>query len=123
MPRSTGPDLDTVMAVLHRDGYRCVLDGAAIRGDRGVQWVLHHRRPRAMGGTRRRDANSPANLLSLCAACHGYVESNRAEALSNGWIVLQTQDPAVVAVLVAERSRWVYLTADGGYADDPGCVA
>lgn len=123
MRRNTGPDRDTVMLVLDRDGYRCVRDGVPIEGERGTDWVLHHRRPRAMGGTRREDVNSPANLLSLCAPCHAFVESFRSAALSRGWIVLQHEDPAAVAVLVAHGSRWAYLGHDGAYHDSPVVMA
>ena len=122
MGRSTGPDLETVMAVLHRDGYRCVRCDRPIVGERGVDWSCHHRTPRGMGGSKRPEVNSPAALLSLCGSgttgCHGYVESHRAEALTNGWLVSRYSDPAAVAVLVDRGSRWVYLT-ESGYADDP----
>jgi len=122
MRRSTGPDLDTVMLVRDRDGYHCVRCNAPIQGDRGVGWVLHHRRPRAMGGTRRDDANSPANLLSLCAPCHDHVESNRNESRTAGWLVPLMWDPAATAVLVEQGARWVYLDAEGAYVDAPAEV-
>lgn len=118
-----GPDLAAVMAVLQRDGYRCCRCSAPINGDRGVHWVLHHRRPRAMGGTRRAESNQPQNLLALCTGCHVHVESHRSESLAKGWLVLQREDPATVAVLVEHGSRWVYLTEDGTYADDPVVAA
>ena len=114
---STGPDRHTVMAVLDRDGYQCVICGKAAEGERGVNWVLHHRRPRAMGGTSRADKNSPANLLTLCSPCHVEIESRRQWAVDNGWIVHQAFDPAAVAVSVQRRNRFVYLTADGTYEE------
>lgn len=117
--RYTGPDLGTVLKVLDRDGHACVRDGAAIRGDRGKDWVIHHRRPRGIGGSRREDTNLPSNLLSLCAPCHDYIESHRAEALENGWLLHQGVDPPSVAVLVAHGSRWVYLNDEAEYADNP----
>jgi len=101
------------MAVLDRDGYRCVRCSAPIVGDRGDTWVLHHRRPRGMGGTTRADANSPANLLSLCAGCHGYVESERYESYTQGWLVHMHHDPAAVPVL-HDMDGWVLLDDDGG---------
>ena len=118
----TGPDLATVMTVLQRDGYHCVRCNAPIQGDRGVGWVLHHRRPRAMGGTRRDDANSPANLLSLCAPCHDWIESNRNESRAAGWLVPLMWDPATVPVVVAQGTRRVHLDAEGGYVDVPAEV-
>jgi len=48
-------------AVLARDGYRCRAPGCA--GTRFLE--VHHRVPRARGGT-----NGPDNLVTLCAACH-----------------------------------------------------
>jgi len=123
----SGPDLDTVMAVLVRDSYRCVRCGCPIQGERGLAWSLQHRRPRGMGGTKRSDANSPANLIALCGSgttdCHGHVESYRAEAYTNGWLVSIHADPAKVPCLVAQQSRWVYLTEDGRYEDQPERVA
>jgi hypothetical protein len=48
-------------AVLVRDGYRCCAPGCT--GTRFLE--VHHRVPRARGGT-----NRPDNLVTLCAACH-----------------------------------------------------
>src|SRR5690606_35241972 len=109
--RFTGPDMWTRMTVYARAGYRCERCG-----QRGGQ--IHHRRPRAMGGSCREDTNSPANLLAACADCPTWAESYRAEARNEGWLVPQTGNPAEYAVLV-HRSRWVYLTHDGRYSDDP----
>jgi hypothetical protein len=72
-----------------------------------------------MGGTQRPDANSPANLISLCLICHDHIEKNRAEAYMSGWLIGQTSDPLGVPVLIGRGSRWCYLTADGRYAADP----
>lgn len=123
----SGPALETVMAVLDRDGYRCVRCGQPIQGERGRDWSMQHRRPRGMGGTKRFDANSPVNLIPLCGSattlCHGHVESYRAEAYTNGWLVSIHANPAEVACLVAQQSRWVYLTEDGQYEDHPECAA
>lgn len=124
--RDTGPSPETVAQVLTRDGFACVGCGIRISGERGRDWSLQHRRPRGMGGTRRDDTNSPANLLTVCGSgttgCHGQMESHRAEALENGWLITQDQDPAAVPVLVGHGSRWVLLTHDGLYHDcgDPG---
>lgn len=114
--------LNTVMVVLHRQDYRCIRCSEPIEGERGVAWSAHHRRPRGMGGSRRDDTDTPVNLLAVCGSgttgCHGYIESHRAEALTNGWLVPQSADPAHASVLVDRESRWVYLTEDG-YSDDP----
>lgn len=77
--------------------------------------VLHHRRPRAIGGTRRPDANTASNALGLCDACHRWVESNRAEAMDKGFLVSQWASPGEVVVSYRSLSR-IRLTDDGGYA-------
>jgi hypothetical protein len=88
----------------------------AVRG-----WVaphsIHHRQPRQMGGTRRPEINSPANLLLICddgteRSCHRHVEANRARARENGWLVRAGADPAEVPVLLEGGDR--YLLTDAG---------
>lgn len=117
-PRNTGPTAAVVDAVLDRAQYACEIQGCAVGDRRGIDYHLHHRRPRQQGGTRRRDTNLPSNLMLLCPPCHVEVESRRAEAYAVGWLLPQNAKPAEVAVLV-QRDRWVYLTADGRYSDDP----
>jgi hypothetical protein len=121
----TGPDLGTVLRVLDRDGHACVRCGKALRGDRGLDWSLQHRKPRGMGGTSDPAINAASNLLSVCGSgttgCHGYMESERTEAEDKGWLIrrLPTAHPLTEPVLVARESRWVYLTDDAQYADNP----
>jgi hypothetical protein len=116
--RRTGPSAAVVEAVLERAGYSCEIDGSALGDRRGVDWHLHHRRPRQMGGTRRRDTNLPSNLLVLCPPCHADIETMRAEAYAVGWLLRQNDRPERVAVLV-RRDRWRYLTESGEYSTDP----
>lgn len=115
-PRWTGPDDETRMKVLWRDAHECVRCGEFLHERRPHQ--IHHRRPRGMGGTDRADANSMPNLLSLCLDCHAHIESHRAEAFRNGWLVHQRTNPALVAVLIERESKWVYLN-DVDWSDDP----
>jgi 5-methylcytosine-specific restriction enzyme A len=110
--RNTGPTAAVAELVLRRDDWSCVRCGKA-------ELQLHHRRPRGLGGTNRDDTNQPQNLLTLCLACHRWVESRRADAITNGWLVGQLDDPATVACLVDHESRYVYLTDSGEYSDDP----
>lgn len=124
MPRKRGPDFDTVMAVLNRDGYRCVSCQTPIVGERGVTWALHHRKGRSIPS-----AHEPQNLITVCGGsnvdgCHGRIHGNRGEAQTNGWSISRntSQDPLSVSVLVAGE-RWRYLTADGAYAEDPATEA
>ena len=99
--------------MIQRDGYACIRCGKA-------ELQLHHRRPRGMGGTEREETNQPQNLISLCLRCHTWVERHRSDAITAGWLVQQLDDPATVACLVDRQSRYVYLTADGSYVDEPG---
>ena len=116
--RNTGPSSAVVDAVLERAQYQCEIALCPLGDRRGEDWVLHHRRPRQMGGTSRRDTNLPSNLLLLCLPHHSEIESRRAEAYAVGWLLRQNDRPDPVAVLV-QRDRWVYLTEDGRYADAP----
>ncbi|HEY9411078.1 MAG TPA: HNH endonuclease [Jiangellaceae bacterium] len=111
--RNTGPDAATTLTVVVRSGGRCEICGW---WDDYCQ--IHHRRPRAMGGTDREDTNSPANLLRACITCHQRIESRRGEALHNGWLVSQYDNPATVPVLITGNC-WKYLTEEGEYTDDP----
>lgn len=76
--------------------------------------AIHHRRPRAAGGTRRPDTNLPSNALCACDSCHRRIESLRDDARAAGWLVAQTADPAKIAVLY--RGKKVMLTEAGGFA-------
>lgn len=120
--KPTGPSSDVVDAVLHRAAYSCEICGDGVGDIRGLDYSIHHRRPRGMGGTRWEGANLPSNLMLLCGTgvngCHGIVESHRAGAVAGGWLVLSRTDPATVAVLIT-RDRWRYLTDDGEYSPHP----
>lgn len=76
----------------------------------------HHRRPRGAGGSKDPITDSVVNLLMLCGSgttgCHQYVESNRALAYENGWLVRQGHNPEAIPVRLLEL---VYLAPDGSY--------
>lgn len=123
--RETGPTLAQRNLVLYRAIGYCEICGRRLATwdhTGKVTWhethSIHHRRPRGMGGTRREDTNSPANLLLLCGdatspySCHAQVESSRARAYRNGWLVRSAADPAQVPVLL-EGSGWFLLGHDG----------
>jgi len=90
-----------------RSGWKCERCGK--RGD--MQY--HHRRARGMGSTKRPESNLAANCLHLDSACHAEIESRRAVAYENGWLVRQQEAPTDVPVL--RRGVWVLLDNDGGY--------
>jgi 5-methylcytosine-specific restriction protein A len=115
--RNTGPSEETVTRLLERSGRLCESCDIAIGGPRGLYWQVHHRRPRAMGGTRWEGSNLASNLLILCTSCHSDIESRRVHAMAIGRLVSNASDPAVVAVLVAQH--WMYLGDDFGYHVNP----
>ena len=112
-PRDTGPSVEVKRDVMARCLGRCERCGGGLADGHHI----HHRRPRAMGGTGRPETNGHANLAVLCPGCHTTVESYRAEAYGDGWLVSQHADPAMAPVLL-HGERWVYLTATG-YSDNP----
>ena len=79
---------------------------------------IHHRRPRGMGGTKDPAAGGGPNGVLLCGSgttgCHGEVESNRVQAIADGWLVPQGVDPATVPIRHRTLGR-VWLDDDGMY--------
>ena len=71
---------------------------------------IHHRRPRGMGGTKNPESRSASNGLYVHFRCHQRIELNRADALKNGWLLLQSQS---LEAPVRLHSGWVVLHEDG----------
>ena len=121
--RRTGPDEATVTLVLERAQYSCEVCDCELGHVRGLDWSLHHRIPRGMGGTTSPVSNSPANLLLVCGSgttgCHSVIESNRSGARAAGWLLSHGQDPTQVPVLLERGLCWQLLTAEGSYAPAP----
>jgi 5-methylcytosine-specific restriction enzyme A len=113
-PRNTGPTTGTRKLVMTRADNHCERCGKAITG----AYSIHHRKPRGMGGTKDPVANSPSNLVLLCGSattpggCHTSVEKFRQAAVTTGWIVARTTDPARVP-LKYHSGRWYLLNDDG----------
>ena len=97
--RKTGATDEVRMNVMARASFRCERCGSTLMG---VPVSVHHRRPRAMGGTKRLDTNYPSNLMALCgtgtSGCHGWIEQNRQVAYEEGWLVRQHEEPSKVSV-------------------------
>jgi hypothetical protein len=114
----SGPDKSTVEAVLTRAGHSCEACGASVGDRRGIDFSIHHRRPRGMGGTSWFGSNLTSNLMVLCGSgttgCHGDVESHRIAAITRGFLVTGRNDPAEVPVTI--RGQYMLLTNGGGYA-------
>jgi 5-methylcytosine-specific restriction protein A len=68
---------------------------------------IHHRRPRGMGGTKRPETNTASAGLLLCGDCHRWAESHRTDALLEGVLVLQIENPLKSAVKY--RGEYLYL--------------
>ncbi len=66
---------NTRKVILERDGYKCVICGVS----EGLH--VHHLIPRHLGGT-----DEPANLITLCAACHASRHTNLQVSLSRRFI-------------------------------------
>ena len=101
--------------ILDRAGGMCegmVSDGCVSRVAH-----THHRKPRGMGSTKRRDVNSAANGLGLCADCHEFVESHRAYARDRGLLISALSDVAPSCVPVWRRGVLVLLDDWGGVHD------
>jgi len=114
--RYTGPDANTVDAILERDQHSCVVCGFGLVGVRGVDWSIHHRLRRSQGLD-----NSAPNLISVCGngtqGCHGAIHARPKWAREfGGWLLRSTDDPATFPVLVERGVRRVLLTVDGAYA-------
>lgn len=81
----------TVALIRARDDDRCAWCNRKIRGERGVDWSVHHRRARGSGGTSLAWVNLPGNGVLLCGSgttlCHGLIESQRAGAVEDGFLV------------------------------------
>ena len=69
-----------------------------------------------MGGSKNPALNQASNLLLLCGSgtegCHGWVESNRTEALELGLLLRRSDTPSETPVTL--RYGTVYLHDDGG---------
>ncbi len=96
----------TRQAARERSAGRCDLCGMPVAAAH-----FHHRRPRGMGGTRRKDSGELSNCLLLHPRCHADIESNRERAIENGWLVPQYQDPESIPVKLWMGIR--YLSSDG----------
>lgn len=99
-----------------RDGERCFRCARRLRWEgRGIEWSMHHRRPRGAGGTSLAWVGMAANALTLCGSgttgCHGWVESHRTEALELGYLISMHSGQVAEDVAVRRHDgQWVELT-------------
>ena len=116
--RYTGPAARTLDALRERCDLRCERCAIPFFGTNAGD--PHHRRPRGMGGSKDNGTNRLANLVALCRRCHDDIESNRARALVEGWLVPQGKDPAKVPVWSRLHGGWVLLSDDGSITPATG---
>ena len=89
MTRKVGFPPVVADAIFDRDRGCCARCGKGLsRARRGVDWAIHHRRPRGAGGAGKRSpwVNLPGNGVCLCNDCHEWVEKPRASAIVTGWL-------------------------------------
>lgn len=81
-------------------------------------YSIHHRKPRKMGGTRDETINTPPNLMLVCGTgttgCHGWIESNRAQAAAAGYLIKGNAKPEDTPITL-HTGRRVSLTTIGTY--------
>ncbi len=106
---------------------RAGVDGDWVRDEITGAWIpaveaqIHHRIARGSGSSRRVEVNQPANGIVVDFHTHQRIESERSEALRNGWLIskLTGEQPCSVPVLL--HHGWVLLADDGTW--EPAEVA
>lgn len=103
-----------------RDGSRCQMCGCSIVD---APSSIHHRRRRGMGGSALLER--PSNLVRLCGTgttgCHGFVESNRTQSTTRGWLLGFLDNPEEIPLLCFDG--WMLLGDDGSRTPYIGEVA
>src|SRR5258708_13433439 len=93
-PRETGPDRETRLLVLERDGGGCACCGRSVIGQ---QYALQQRRAR-----RSRGVNSPSNLVVLCGGCQLAAEQRDPVMNPAGVWLASMEDPRGVPVMLRD---------------------
>lgn len=93
--------------IRERADHRCEVCGTRML----TYGQIHHRTPRRMGGTRRKEISGAANGLYVHPDCHERIERNRKQAAYMGWIVGYGRQPESAEVRLWDG--WFLLTDDG----------
>lgn len=105
--------------IWERDGYACIICGR-------YSEQIHHRRPKAKGGTSVAWVGEVPNGIVLCGSgttgCHGWVHDHPAQSRSRGWII----SPNWTQVTAMSESCWypllglrLFLDQDGAMREAP----
>jgi len=107
MSNKTGATGQTRTKIFQRAFFECENCGTT---DFSFGISIHHRKPRGMGGTKKKEINDPTNLLLLCGSgttgCHGWIESNRQQSYELGLLVKQSDEPADIPVVDKYENVW-----------------
>lgn len=113
----------TVQLAVDRDHGKCAWCAALLIGNRGPEpwnWQVHHRWPRAQGGTSEAFVARVSNAVPLHGKCHLVIEENRKESEALGFIIRHgIRRPPVVPIrhavhgdaLLDDEGSWKRVTA------------
>jgi 5-methylcytosine-specific restriction protein A len=87
-----------------------------ICGQHTSDLTAHHRRLKGMGGTRRPESQAVSAGIWVFALDHHRIHAHPQHSYEMGWLVKQSADPALIAVL--RRERWVLLQDDGSFIEE-----
>lgn len=93
-PRETGPDRETRLLVLERDGWACACCGRSVVGQ---QYALQQRWAR-----RSRGVNSPSNLVVVCGGCQLAAEQRDPLMSAAGFWLAGVEDRREVPVMLED---------------------
>lgn len=115
-----GFDQNTSARIVHRDRKCCAWCGNPVHGQRGIDWSIHHRRARSMGGSSLTWVNQAANGVVVhgngTQGCHGDIESHKELAEQFGFRVYVNGVllPADVPIKHAVHG-WIRMDNEGGF--------
>lgn len=93
-------------ATIIRDGRKCVRCGRELWSEMTYEIQVHHRQRSGIGGGwNRPEMNDPANLITLCSGCHGWVHGNPVIATRQGYLCPSWTSPKTWPVFW-RLTRW-----------------